>query len=126
MDRRAFAEEGWLQILLDVESMKWRPGKFVGPAHWAPGIVAVEAELVFVGEAEDGVERALSTKRGEQLSQGVFALAAHGEVDVLCVKRGLGVEGRKVAAPGNANMRTQAPHLAADFHRRNHLRAGHN
>ena len=86
MDRSAFAEEGWAKIFFDRDAMKGMPGKLVGAFHGALGVVARESEDVFVGEAEDGVERALASHCVEEFQQCVFSLPANDVVDVFRIQ----------------------------------------
>ncbi len=56
---------------------------------------------------------------------GVLALTANDVVDILRVERGVGIDGREVAAPDDLNLRVQAADLFRCLHRGDHLRTGH-
>src|SRR5216683_5114068 len=56
MDCGAFAEEGWPEIFFDGHAMEGMPREFVGAFHRPFGVVAREAEDVFIRETEDGLE----------------------------------------------------------------------
>ena len=83
-------------------------GPFIGPF----GVVAREAEDVFVGETKDRLEGTLSAHRVEEFEHGVFALPANDVVDVFGVERGVGIDGREVAAPYDLDVRMQTTDLA--------------
>src|SRR5580698_11258241 len=85
----------------------------------------MEAEDVFVAESEDRFEPSLSTQRIDQLKQSIFALATDYVVDVLGIKRSVGIKRREVAAPDDAYMRAEAAYLARGLHGCDHLRSGH-
>ena len=61
----------------------------------------------------------------DQFEERVLALAAHHEIDVLGVQRGVGVERREVAAPNDGHLRILLAKRAAQRHRRHHLRSRH-
>src|ERR1700758_5058393 len=50
MDCSAFAEEGWSKVFFYGDAMEGMPGEFVRTFHRAFGVVAREAEDVFIGE----------------------------------------------------------------------------
>src|SRR5258706_1193462 len=72
MDRGAFAEEGWPEIFFDGHAMEGVPGEFVGALHRTFGVVAREAEYIFIGETENGLEGTLPADRVEEFEDSVF------------------------------------------------------
>src|ERR1700734_3000770 len=105
--------------------MEGRPGELVRAFHRPLGVGAMKAEDVFVAEAEDRFEPSLSTQSVNKLKQSVFPLATDHIVDVLGVKRSVGIKRREVAAPDNAHMRAEAANLTRSFHGCYHLRSWH-
>jgi len=119
------AEEGRAQVFFDRDAVERRPGKRVGRLHETFGIVAVEAEDIFVGKAEDFVEGAIATEGVDQFEKCVFALAADDVVDVARVESGVGIGGGEIAAPDDGQFRVALTDFAACSDGRSHLRTGH-
>ena len=67
----------------------------------------------------------LASKSVEQFEQRVFALTAHGVVNVACIQCCVAVDRREVAAPHDRNFGVQATNLAATFDCGSHLRTRH-
>src|ERR1700712_5403608 len=86
----------------------------------------MEAELIFIREPANGFQRAPSAQGCQELQQSIFALSTHGEVNVLCVDGGFGIDRREVSSPGDLDVGAETPNLAADFHAGHHLRSRHN
>jgi hypothetical protein len=124
MDRGTFAEEGRPEVFFYGHAMEGVPGEFVGTFHRPFGVVAREAEYVFIGETEDGLEGTLPADRVDEFEDGVFTLAANDVVDVFGVEGGVGIDGREVAPPDDLDVGLEATDLAGGLHRCDHLRAG--
>src|SRR5260370_4092533 len=99
MDCGAFAEKGWPQIFFYGHAMEGVPGEFVRTPHRAFGVIAGEAEDVFIRETKDGLEGTVTADRIEEFEDGVFALSANEAVDVFGGERGVGIDGMDVAGP---------------------------
>src|ERR1700749_1399259 len=60
MYRGAFAEERRAKIFFDRKTMERRPRKFIGPLHGPLCVIPWKPEDVFIGEAENRIERSLA------------------------------------------------------------------
>src|SRR5271154_4322298 len=106
--------------------MEGVPRELVRALHGPLCVVAREAEDVFIGEAEDRFEGALSADRVDEFEHGLLSLAANDVVDVFCIERGVGVDRRKISTPYDLYVWIKTADFAGGLHRRDHLRAGHN
>src|SRR6266550_4698229 len=125
MDCGAFAEEGRPEIFFNGHAMEGVPGELVWTLHGAFGVIAGEAEDVLIGETEDRLERTGTADRVQEFEDRVFALSANDIVDVFGVERGVGIDGREVAAPDDLDVGMQPTDFAGGLHCCDHLWAGH-
>ena len=125
MDRGTFAEEGRSEIFFNGYAMERVPREFVRTLHRPLSIIAREAEDIFIGEAKDRFEGTGASDRLEEFEDCVFALATNDVVDVFGVERGVGIDGREVAAPDDLYVGMHAADLAGGLHGCDHLWAGH-
>src|SRR6516165_4952338 len=105
--------------------MKRTPRKGVRSFHQPFGIVPMQAKEIFVGKALDVLEAGLHAQCIDELNQRVLALATHNIVYVLRIQCGIGIDGRKVAAPDNRDARMKPPNFTRGFHCSYHLWAWH-
>src|SRR6202000_3445609 len=101
MNSGPFAEEKRPKIFFDGNTMEGMPGEFVRALHRPFGVVAREAEDIFIGEAKNRLDRTLSADGVEEFQHVFLSLSANDVIDILCVERGVGVHRRKVSAPYN-------------------------
>src|SRR5258705_1826521 len=125
MDCGALTEVGGPEIFLDGHAMEGMPWEFVRTLHRPFGVIAGEAEDVFIRETEDRFEGTVTSDRIEEFEDGVFALSANDVVNVFRVERGVGIDRREVAAPDDLDVGMQAADLAGGLHCCDHLWAGH-
>src|SRR5882757_3210437 len=117
MDRGTFAEKGWPEIFFNRHAMEGVPGELVRTLHGPFGVISREAEDVFIGKAKDRLEGTITSNRIEEFEDSVFALSANDVVDVFGVERGVGIDGREVAAPDDLDVGVETADLTRGLHR---------
>jgi len=125
VDGCSFPEERRAEIFFNRDAMEGGPWELVRSLHGALPVVAAQAEEIFVEQTLDGVEFALAAEGVDKFQKCVFALTANHVVDITCVERRVGIDGREVASPADGHLGPEPANLTRGFHGSYHLGTGH-